>query len=33
MTALYIACAITTAVCAIACGALCAYYKHLKKRK
>ena len=31
MTTIMIVCAIVTTLAAMACGGLCAYYKHLKK--
>lgn len=33
MTTICIVCAVITTISAIACGAFCAYYKHLTKRK
>lgn len=33
MTTFCIICAVTTAVCAVACGVLCALYKHEKRKK
>lgn len=33
MTTISIICAIITTLSAMACGGLCAYYKHLKKKK
>lgn len=32
MTTISIVCAVITTISALACGALCAYYKHLKKK-